>query len=187
MLSGGAGRDAQIPGRDILDHEWEGSAFGGQSEVAPGNALAVWTQTAAILGAVESPSQIQRDALPRPRRHRRGARNRPYPPFGERRPPLVLLGAVRFAEGDQLEVGAIGKGDQRVVGSAASVLPAGSHGESQPGVVSGRHREIADGDDDMVDAPHHDAPPRSIRDDHVAFHTANDIGMILVSADGAAS
>lgn len=76
-------------------------------------------------------------------------------PFAPRkaRPPLVLLGAVWLAEGDQLEIGTILKRDERIMRGAAEVLTAGRHGKTSLSVVVDRLAELPNDNDQVIDVP----------------------------------
>jgi hypothetical protein len=147
-------RLCSVAGGDIFDHERQRRAGGVQTEVAPGDALPVGSQTTAVVGTVDlDPGFLEAITFE-------------IDAFGEERevdgafafrepwPPLVILWAVRLPEGDQFEIGAVGERDQRVVGRASGVLATRRDRESEPHVIIRGGREIADRDDDVIDALH---------------------------------
>ena len=156
MLGGGAGWDAQIVRRAVLDDERQGHVVGLEAERLPGDALAIGAGTAAVAGTLD------RDAgLPQPV----GLGVEPVGEegvvdgalaLGQLRPPLVILRRIGHLEGDQLEVGAVAEGDEGVVGGASRVLAAGGDGESRFFVVGRGLGQVVDGDDDVIDRADHD-------------------------------
>ena len=71
---------------------------------------------------------------------------------GEPGPPAMRLRTIGIPEGDQLEVAAVGEGDERVMRVAAGVLATGRDGEPGALVVRRCSVEVAHGDDYMIDA-----------------------------------
>ncbi len=69
----------------------------------------------------------------------------------------MIVRLFRLLEGDQLEVGSVGKADERVVGSAR-VLAAASDLKAQPLVALNRVIELAHQDHEMVDSGNHMRP-----------------------------
>jgi hypothetical protein len=66
---------------------------------------------------------------------------------------------VRLVERDQLEIGAVGKGDERIVG-AGRVPAARNDGEAQPAVAGDRTVELRYDDDEMIDPLENGRTPR---------------------------
>ncbi len=70
----------------------------------------------------------------------------------ERLPPFVL--GILLVERDQLDVGAVGERDQRVVGPDG--MPAARHHrETEALVIAARDSEVGNGDNDVIDALQH--------------------------------
>ena len=53
VLGRRSGRDAKVASRDIFDHERQRRAGRGETEIAPGDALPVGSQTTAVVGTVD--------------------------------------------------------------------------------------------------------------------------------------
>ena len=77
--------------------------------------------------------------------------------------PPPAMPRRRSFEGDQFEVGAIGEGDQRVMGRAVAVFAARSDGETKCRVIGNSHGEIVDENHQMVEVLDHGLVPLSMR------------------------
>ena len=148
------GRDAKVAGGDIFDHERQRRAGAARPRLRQAMRCPSGRKRPPSWGPSSSIPACVRRSPSKSTLSERSAKSTVPSPFANRRPPLVILGAVRLPEGDQLEIGAVGERDQRVVGRAAGVLATRGDGESEPRVVIRGGHEIADRDDDVIDALH---------------------------------